>query len=56
MAFTIFWSNGTHVDYDNNTHFEVDGGVLKLGAVKGKWTTYYSPSVWASIQADPPNH
>jgi hypothetical protein len=40
-------------DYDDRTHWEVEHGVLKIGALKGRWDLYISPSCWETIDTNP---
>jgi hypothetical protein len=50
MAFKLTYSDGQESDYDDDTVWEVDDGVLKLGKTKGKWSVLLSPSHWAVIE------
>jgi len=54
MGFKVTYADGHDAEYDSRTHFEIDGGVLKMGAIAGQWTLYVSPSYWSTIDADPP--
>ncbi len=50
MAFKLPYSDGHETDYDDNTKWEVEAGVLKMGHEAGKWTVLLSPSHWATIE------
>jgi hypothetical protein len=50
MAFKLTYSDGQESDYDDDTVWEVDDGVLKLGKTEGKWSVMLSPSHWAVIE------
>jgi hypothetical protein len=50
MAFKLTYSDGHETDYDDNTHWEVEAGVLRLGREPGKWTVFLSPSHWATLE------
>ena len=50
MAFKLTYSDGHETDYDDNTKWEVEEGVLKLGREAGKWTVFLSPSHWATLE------
>jgi hypothetical protein len=50
MAFKLTYTDGQESDYDDDTKWEVDDGVLKLGREEGKWTVLVSPSHWATIE------
>lgn len=50
MAFKLTYSDGVETDYDDNTAWEVDDGVLKMGREEGNWTVLVSPSHWAVIE------
>ena len=50
MAFTLTYSDGQSTDYDDNTKWEVDNGVVKLGREEGDWTVFVSPSHWATLE------
>lgn len=50
MAFKLTYSDGHETDYDDNTKWEVEAGVLKLGREEGKWTVLLSPSHWATVE------
>ena len=53
MAFKLTYSDGQETDYDDNTKWEVDSGVLKMGREEGKWTVFVSPSHWATLELVP---
>jgi hypothetical protein len=50
MAFKLTYSDGQESQYDDDTKWEVDDGVLKLGKKEGKWSVLLSPSHWAVIE------
>jgi hypothetical protein len=50
MAFKLTYSDGQATDYDDDTAWEVDDGVLKMGRKEGDWTVLVSPSHWAVIE------
>jgi hypothetical protein len=50
MAFKLTYSDGQETDYDDDTAWEVDDGVLKMGREEGNWTVLVSPSHWAVIE------
>lgn len=50
MAFKLTYSDGQETDYDDNTKWEVENGVVKLGREAGKWTVFLSPSHWATLE------
>lgn len=53
MAFKLTYTDGQESDYDDDTKWEVDDGVLKMGREHGKWTVLVSPSHWATIELAP---
>jgi hypothetical protein len=53
MAFTLTYSDGKSTDYDDNTKWEVDNGVVKLGRDEGDWSVFVSPSHWATLELNP---
>jgi len=53
MAFKLTYSDGQESDYDDDTAWEVDNGVLKMGREDGKWTVLVSPSHWAVVELIP---
>jgi hypothetical protein len=50
MTFKLTYSDGQETDYDDDTAWEVDDGVLKMGRKDGDWTVLVSPSHWAVIE------
>jgi len=50
MAFKLTYSDGQETDYDDDTAWEVDDGVLKMGRRDGEWTVLVSPSHWAVLE------
>src|SRR5581483_5573088 len=50
MAFKLTYSDGHETDYDDDTKWEVEDGVLKLGKEAGKWSVFLSPSHWATLE------
>ena len=50
MAFKLTYSDGHETDYDDETKWEVENGVVKLGSEEGKWTAFLSPSHWATLE------
>jgi hypothetical protein len=50
MTFKLTYTDGQEADYDDDTAWEVDDGVLKLGRKEGDWTVLVSPSHWAVIE------
>lgn len=50
MAFKLTYSDGQETDYDDDTAWEVDDGVLKMGRRDGEWSVLVSPSHWAVIE------
>ena len=50
MAFKLTYTDGAEADYDDDTAWEVDDGVLKIGRTEGNWTVLVSPSHWAVIE------
>jgi len=50
MAFKLTYSDGAETDYDDNTKWEVEAGVLKMGREPDKWTVLVSPSHWATLE------
>jgi hypothetical protein len=51
MAFKLTYTDGQEAEYDDDTAWEVDDGVLKMGRKEGDWTVLVSPSHWAVIEA-----
>ncbi len=52
MAFKLTYSDGQADDYDEDTKWELEAGVLKLGREAGEWTVLLSPSHWATLELD----
>ncbi|APE18710.1 hypothetical protein [Mycolicibacterium pallens] len=52
MAFKLTYSDGQESQHDDDTVWEIDDGVLKLGREKGKWSVLLSPSHWAVLEID----
>jgi hypothetical protein len=50
MAFKLTYNDGQESDYDDDTKWEVEGGVLKLGRGDGNWTVLVSPGHWATLE------
>ena len=50
MAFKLTYLDGQESDYDDDTKWEVDGGVLKLGRGDGNWSVLVSPGHWATLE------
>jgi hypothetical protein len=50
MAFKLTYTDGQESDYGDETKWEVEGGVLKLGREDGQWSVYVSPGHWATIE------
>lgn len=50
MAFKLTYSDGQESQHDDDTVWELDDGVLKLGREEGKWSVLLSPSHWAVIE------
>ena len=50
MAFKLTYTDGQESTYDDDTKWEVDGGVLKLGRQEGEWSVLVSPGHWATIE------
>lgn len=50
MAFKLTYSDGQESQHDDDTVWEIDDGVLKLGREKDKWSVYLSPSHWAVLE------
>jgi hypothetical protein len=50
MAFKLTYTDGQETDYDDDTAWEVESGVLKMGREAGNWTVVLSPSHWAVIE------
>jgi len=52
MAFKLTYSDGQESQHDDDTVWEIDDGVLKLGREKGKWSVLLSPSHWAVLELE----
>ena len=52
MAFKLTYSDGQESQHDDDTIWEIDDGVLKLGLEKDKWSVLLSPSHWAVLEVD----
>lgn len=52
MAFKLTYSDGQESQHDDDTIWEIDDGVLKLGREKGKWSVLLSPSHWAVLEIE----
>src|SRR5690349_16951756 len=50
MAFKLTYIDGQEDTYDDDTKWEVDDGVLKLGRGNGDWSVLVSPGHWATIE------
>ena len=50
MAFKLTYSDGQETDYDDNTKWEVEAGVLKMGREQRKWKVLLSPSQRATLE------
>ncbi len=50
MAFKLTYTDGQESDYDDDTVWEVEAGVLKMGREEGNWTVLLSPSHWAVVE------
>ena len=50
MTFRLTYSDGQETEYDDDTAWEVDDGVLKMGRKEGDWSVLVSPSHWAVIE------
>jgi hypothetical protein len=50
MAFKLTYSDGQESDHDDDTVWELDNGVLKLGREEGTWSVLLSPSHWAVLE------
>ncbi len=50
MAFKLTYSDGQESSHDDDTVWELDDGVLKLGREEGKWSVLLSPSHWAVLE------
>ncbi|KWX57323.1 hypothetical protein [Mycobacterium sp. NAZ190054] len=50
MAFKLTYSDGQESQHGDDTVWEIDDGVLKLGRKKGQWSVLLSPSHWAVLE------
>ena len=50
MAFKLTYTDGQESDYDDDTKWAVEDGVLKLGREDGEWSVLVSPGHWATIE------
>jgi hypothetical protein len=50
MSFKLTYSDGQESDYGDDTVWEVEAGVLKMGREQGNWTVLLSPSHWAVVE------
>lgn len=50
MAFKLTYSDGQESQHDDDTVWDLDDGVLKLGRKKGQWSVLLSPSHWAVLE------
>lgn len=50
MAFKLTYTDGQEAEYGDDTAWEVDDGVLKMGRTEDDWTVLVSPSHWAVIE------
>jgi hypothetical protein len=50
MAFKLTYIDGQESDYDDDTKWELDDGVLKLGRGDGDWSVLVSPGHWATLE------
>jgi len=50
MAFKLTYIDGQEDTYDDDTKWEIDDGVLKLGRGDGDWSVLVSPGHWATIE------
>jgi hypothetical protein len=50
MAFKLTYTDGQETDYDDDTAWTVEDGVLKLGRADGDWSVLVSPSHWAVLE------
>jgi hypothetical protein len=50
MAFKLTYMDGQESDYDDDTKWELENGVLKLGRGDGNWSVLVSPGHWATIE------
>jgi hypothetical protein len=50
MAFKLTYIDGQESNYDDDTKWEIDSGVLKLGRGDGNWSVLVSPGHWATLE------
>ncbi|UXA17226.1 hypothetical protein [Mycobacterium sp. SMC-4] len=50
MAFKLTYSDGQESQHGDDTVWEIDDGVLKLGRKDGQWSVLLSPSHWAVLE------
>ena len=50
MALKLTYIDGQEDTYDDDTKWEIDDGVLKLGRGDGNWSVLVSPGHWATIE------
>lgn len=50
MAFKLTYSDGQESQHGDETVWELDDGVLKLGRERGRWSVLLSPSHWAVLE------
>ncbi|MEZ0342004.1 hypothetical protein ACAG25_18715 [Mycobacterium sp. pV006] len=50
MAFKLTYSDGQESEHGDDTVWDLDDGVLKLGKKKGEWSVLLSPSHWAVLE------
>jgi hypothetical protein len=50
MAFKLTYSDGQESEYGDDTAWDIEAGVLKMGREQGEWTVLLSPSHWAVIE------
>jgi hypothetical protein len=50
MAFTLTYIDGQESDYDDDTKWALEDGVLKLGRGDGEWSVLVSPGHWATLE------
>ena len=55
MTFRVVWADGTEHTYGDEFHFDTEGGVLRIGYTKGRWSWYFAPAEWAHIEHEPPD-
>ena len=50
MAFKLTYTDGQESDYDDDTKWELEDGVLKLARGNGEWSVLVSPGHWATLE------